>query len=262
MWLPFATENRVLWTCPEGRSMNPPYGPEIIHNCETCAERGHSLFCNLSDEAITQLNEIQSVASYPQGTVLFREGQDAQGIFILCYGRAKLSTSPADGKTIILRIAEAGEVLGLNSAMASRPYDLTAKSMDPTQANFISTGDFTHFLSQHGEAAVRVAQQLSENYHSACQEIRQLGISGSASEKMARLLLEWSAQHGGHGSKDADVRLTMDLTHEEIAQLIGASRETVTRTFGDFKRKKLIEVEGVTVILRNKNALEKMVTHK
>ena len=262
MFLSFAAESRVLWACPEGRCMKSPYGLEIIDNCVTCAERGHYLFCNLSDEAIQQLNKIKSVASYPRGATLFLEGQDARGIFILCHGRAKLSTSAADGKTIILRIAEAGEVLGLSSAMANRPYDMAAELMEPTQANFISREDFTRFLSQHGQAAVRVAQQLSENYHSACQEIRQLGLSGSASEKMARLLLEWSTLHGGHVSKDADVRVTMNLTHEEIAQLIGASRETVTRMLGDFKKKKLIEVKGATVILRNKGALEKMVAHE
>lgn len=259
MWMTLAAETRVLWACPEGGSVKSPYGLEIIENCVTCTERGHFLFCNLSNHAVEQLNKIKSTATYPRGTTLFMEGQQARGIFILCEGRAKLSTSASDGKTIILRIAEAGEVLGLSSAMANRPYDLTAEMMEPSQANFISREDFTRFLAQNGEAAVRVAQQLSENYHAACQEIRQLGLSGSASEKMARLLLEWSTQHGGHTSKDAEVRVTMNLTHEEIAQLIGSSRETVTRMFGDFKKKKLIEVKGATVILRNKAALEKIV---
>ena len=262
MWMTLAAETRVLWACPEGRSVKSPYGLEIIESCTTCSQRGRFLFCNLSNQAIEQLNRIKSIATYPRGTTLFMEGQDARGIFVLCQGRAKLSTSAADGKTIILRIAEAGEVLGLSSAMANRPYDLTAELMEPTQANFISRDDFTRFLGQNGEAAVRVAQQLSENYHSACQEIRQLGLSGSASEKMARLLLEWSTHHGGHQDKDENVRVTMNLTHEEIAQLIGSSRETVTRMFGDFKKKKLIEVKGATVILRNKGALEKMVAHE
>ena len=259
MWLTFAAETRVLWACPEGRCVKSPYGLEIIDSCVTCSQRSHFLFCNLSNQAIEQLNRIKAVATYPRGTTLFMEGQEPRGIFVLCHGRAKLSTSAADGKTIILRIAEAGEVLGLSSAMANRPYDLTADVMEPTQANFISRDDFLKFLAQNGEAAVRVAQQLSENYHSACEEIRQLGLSGSASEKMARLLLEWSTHHGGHVSRDAEVRLTMNLTHEEIAQLIGSSRETVTRMFSDFKKKRLIEVKGATVILRNKSALQKIV---
>ncbi len=93
--------------------MKSPYGLEIIESCTTCKERGHFLFCNLSNQAVEQLNRIKSVATYPRGTTLFMEGQDARGIFILRHGRAKLSTSAADGKTIILRIAEAWRSAGL-----------------------------------------------------------------------------------------------------------------------------------------------------
>src|SRR5438045_8185725 len=101
------------------------------------------------------LQEIRSLAALPAGAVLWMEGQPTRGIFILCHGRAKLSTSSSDGKTIILRIAEAGELLGLSSTISDKPYEVTAETLEPTQANFISRHDFLAFLKAHGEAALR-----------------------------------------------------------------------------------------------------------
>ncbi len=180
-------------------------------------------------------------------------------MFVLCHGRAKLSTSSADGKTIILKIAEPGEVLGLSATVSGKPYEVTAELMEPSQANFIARQDFLNFLRDHGDASLRVAEQLSQNYHSAYEEIRSLGLSHSASEKLAKLLLEWAkGKDGKDGKEKGEVRLTVTLTHEEIAQLIGTSRETVTRALAELKKKQLVQVKGSTVVLRNKSALEKL----
>jgi CRP/FNR family transcriptional regulator, cyclic AMP receptor protein len=112
-------------------------------------------------------------------------------------------------------------------------------------------------LREHGEAALRVAQQLGETYHSAIAEMRTIGLSHSAGEKLARFLLDLSANQGEGKS---EVRLTLTLTHEEIAQMIGASRETVTRLFADFKKKQLLQVKGSTLIITNKVGLESVLS--
>jgi CRP/FNR family transcriptional regulator len=128
--------------------------------------------------------------------------------------------------------------------------------IEPGQANFIARDAFLHFLRDHGEVAVRVAQQLSLNYYTAYEEIRTLGLATSPSEKFAKLLLSWSP-NTGNGSEPAHLKLT--LTHQEIAEMIGTTRETVSRLFSDFKKKQLVQVKGSTLILRNRPALEKMV---
>jgi CRP/FNR family cyclic AMP-dependent transcriptional regulator len=239
-----------------------PYGLDIIESCLTCKMREDYLFCNLSAPSTKALEAIKSTAAYPKGALLFVEGQNSRGVFVLCHGRAKLSTSSADGKTIILKIAEPGEILGLSATVSGKAYEVTAELMEPSQANFITRQDFLNFLRDHGDASLRVAEQLSQNYHSAYEEIRSLGLSHSASEKLAKLLLEWAHDGKGKDSKGKDgkgeVRLTVTLTHEEIAQLIGTSRETVTRALADLKRKQLVQVKGSTVVLRNKAALEKL----
>jgi CRP/FNR family transcriptional regulator len=235
--------------------MRAPYGLEIIESCLSCPHREDRLFCNLTPPAVQKLAAITSSAAYPKGATLFVEGQSPRGVFVLCSGKVKLSTSSADGRSLILRISEPGEVLGLPATVTGKPYELTADVIEPTQANFISRADFLVFLREHGEAALRVAQQLGETYHSAIAEMRNIGLSHSAAEKLARFLLDLSANHD---EAKGEVRLT--LTHEEIAQMIGASRETVTRLFADFKKKQLVQVRGSTVIIKNKAGLESVVS--
>lgn len=236
--------------------MRAPYGLEIIENCISCPYKQDRLFCNLPPDAVKRLDEITTSATYPKGATLFVQGQAGRGVFILCTGHVKLSTSSADGKTLILKVSEPGDILGLPSTISGNPYEASADVLESCQANFIARADFLEFLKEHGEAAVRVAQELSGKYQAALNELKNIGLSHSAGEKLARFLLDWAArQNKGNGS----AKLTLSLTHEEIAQMIGASRETVTRLFADFKKKKLLEVKGSSVIIKNMNGLEQMV---
>ena len=233
-----------------------PYGLEIVENCLSCPQREDRLFCDLPRPAVEELASITSGAAYPKGASLFVEGQSPRGVFILCTGRAKLSTTSTDGKTLILRISEPGELLGLPGTMTGKPYELTAEVIEPTQANFIAREDFLRFLREHGEAAVRVAQQLAETYHLAIAEMRTIGFSHTASEKLARFLLDLCADHD---EATTEINLTLTLTHGEIAQMIGASRETVTRLFSDLKKRRLLEVKGSKVLIKDRPALQKLI---
>ena len=239
--------------------MHAPYGLEIIESCLRCPHRQERLFCNLPPVAVQRLASITSPSTHPKGATLFVEGQSPRGVYILCSGRVKLSTTSADGRTLIVRMSEPGEVLGLPATVTGSPYELTADVVEPTQANFIPRNEFLNFLRDHGEAALRVAQQLGETYHSAVSEMRTIGLSHSASEKLARFLLDWCSTNCPDKGKD-EARAHLTLTHEEIAQVIGASRETVTRLFSDFKRKQLVQVHGSMLIIPSKAALENLLS--
>jgi CRP/FNR family transcriptional regulator, cyclic AMP receptor protein len=240
-----------------GEHVRAPYGLEIIESCLNCPYRQERLFCDLPPAALERLNQITAASTQPKGALLFVEGQPPRGVYILCSGRVKMSTSSADGKTLIVRMCEPGEVLGLPSTVTDKPYELTAEVIEPSQVNFIPRADFLDFLRQHGEAALRVAQQLSETYHSAVAEMRTIGLSHSASQKLARFLLDWYASKT-NGKVGPEVRGQMTLTHEEIAQVIGASRETVTRLFGDLKKRKFLQVKGSMLIILDKSGLENL----
>ena len=238
--------------------MPSPYNIEIQNSCTACTRGTDQLFCNMSPAAMKTLDAIKFTSVYPKGSILFVDGEEPRGVFILCSGRAKLTTSSSEGRTLIVKIAEAGEVLGASATILGRPYEVSAETLEPSQLNFIKRDDFLRFLNTHTEACMHTAQQLSEKYQSAQRELRSLGLAQSTAEKLGKLLLDWCALHGEETPKG--IRLKVLLTHEEIAQMIGTTRETVTRMLSDFKRKKIVEVKGSTIVILRKEELERMVS--
>ncbi len=238
--------------------MPSPYNIEIQNSCTACTRGTDQLFCNMSPAAMKTLDAIKFTSVYPKGSILFVDGEEPRGVFILCSGRAKLTTSSTEGRTLIVKIAEAGEVLGASATILGRPYEVSAETLEPSQLNFIKREDFLRFLNTHTEACMHTAQQLSEKYQSAQREIRSLGLAQSTAEKLGKLLLDWCAMHGETTPKG--IRLKVLLTHEEIGQMIGTTRETVTRMLSDFKRKKIVEVKGSTIVVLKKEELERTVS--
>src|SRR5436309_15135760 len=134
--------------------MSPAYNFHIVENCLTCEFREDRLFCDLPDGVLQELQQMKAISVYPKGSLLCLEGQAPRGVFVLCTGRAKLSTTSSEGKSIILRIAEPGEVLGLTAAVSCTPYEATVETMEPSQANFISQSDFVHFLQEYPDVGL------------------------------------------------------------------------------------------------------------
>jgi len=238
---------------PVAAAAKTPYGLQVIESCLACPLEKNDIFCDLPPSALEGLDAISSSATYPKGAVLFVEGQDPRGVFIICNGRVKLSAASADGKSVILRISESGDVIGLPGTISGKTYEVTAEALEPIQANFIPRAPFLEFLRAHGEAALRAAEILSDIYHATYLEVRYLGLSGSAGEKLARFLLDFVNKQP---QSDGTLHAKLTLTHEEIAEVIGVSRETVTRLFASFKRKGLIEMHGATIVFSNKPGLE------
>jgi CRP/FNR family transcriptional regulator len=240
----------------DAKRARTPYGLQVVESCVSCPFVKDRIFCDLPRTVLAALDEISSTALYPKGAILFVEGQEPRGIFIICHGRVKLSAGSAGGRALILRIVDPGEIVGLPGTISGKPYEATAEAIEPIQANFIPRELFIKFLQEHGEAALRVAQMLSGIYHATCQEIRNIGLSGSAAEKLARFLLGEIPSKSDSGGENGPTRATFTLTHEEIAEMIGSSRETVTRLFAKFKRKKLLEVHGSTLVITNRAGLQ------
>jgi CRP/FNR family transcriptional regulator len=176
-------------------------------------------------------------------------------VFVVCNGRVKLSASARDGKTLILRIAEAGELVGLPATLSGEPYGVTGEVLEPTQANFIPREAFLNFLRENGVAALKVAQILGQIVHAGYRDIRSLNLPRSSVGKVSKFLLDWSDRYGRRERKS---QLKLTLTHEEIGQMVGASRETVTRILSDLRKKQVVQIKGSAVLIRNRSALEQL----
>jgi CRP/FNR family transcriptional regulator len=210
-------------------------------------------FNKLSPEAMKDLSSMAFASSYSPGMLLFSEKDSAPGIYIILEGEVKLSMNSSDGRRLILRIAKKGEILGLASALSGKPCEMTAETLYPAKIAPVSRRDFLNFLSRHPEAYQTVTEELSRDYTMACEQLRTVGLSNSAPEKLARLLLEWS-ENGK--TTDGAIHFRFPLTHGEIGEFIGASRETVTRTLSVFKSRHLVAFHGSTLTIPSKAALE------
>jgi CRP/FNR family transcriptional regulator, cyclic AMP receptor protein len=228
-----------------------PNGLQIIESCLTCPLSKDGRFCDLSQNLLATFDDLSSPATYARNAVLFVEGQKPRGAFVICNGRVKLSTSSADGKSIIVRVARAGQMVGLPGTISGDPYELTAEALEPLQAKFIPRDTFLHFLRQYSEAAVQAAKMLNQIYQATLAEVRYLGLSVRTAEKLARFLLDLPTFQSQN-----NMRATLTLTHNEIAEIIGTSRETVTRLLARFKHKRYIEVHGSTLVFTNRPGLK------
>jgi len=226
-----------------------------LRDCLHCSHRSQRMFCNLDPEALADFDSLGMPAGFESGIRIFEEDTPVSGVFVLCTGRVKLSCISKEGKTLILKIAVAGDVLGLGAVLSGEKYEVTAETIEPTQLKSIPRKEFLAFIERHGEASMHAAQALSEEYRAAFFDVKRLALSVSAAARLASVLLDWGRESG---CGQTQMRFTMTLTHEELASLIGSSRETVTRMLSRFKRDKLIEIRGATMLILAPDKLEHM----
>ncbi|MBK8464759.1 MAG: Crp/Fnr family transcriptional regulator [Chloracidobacterium sp.] len=230
-----------------------PNGLSIQEKCNECGLSRKGFFCHLPETDLHAFESIKITRSYPKRTTLFAEGQPAKGVYMLCQGKVKLSTCSPDGKMIILEVAEPGDVLGLSAALNGKDYETTAQVLELCQVNYVKTADLLRFLKTNPEACLNAAHQLSRNYQTAYRQVCSLGLSDSVADKLAKLFLGWSRGGISEGDK---VRIKNFFTHEEMAEMIGASRETVTRALKYFRENGLITVRGSELIILDKKLLK------
>lgn len=233
-----------------------PYGLEMIESCMSCKARGDGFFCRFSPKVLRGLDEVSHHTVMPAGAVLFVEGQTPRGVFLLCSGVVKLSATSKEGKVLVLKQSSAGEVLGLSAALSGTNYEVTAEAATACQLNFVARQDLMKLLQGESEVGANAAFALSREFQAAYREIQGLILARSSSGKLARLLLSSSVPMGVANS--TEFLFTSDMTHEEMAQRIGTSRETVTRWLAELKRKRLIRTRGDTLIIRDRAGLEAM----
>ena len=207
----------------------------------------------LPREVSRKLEKMSYELLYPSGTMLFGEGDPARGVYAVASGRIKLSIGAGNGKTLILRLAEPGDVIGLPATLSGSTYEVSAHAIGPCRVSFVKRDAFLQFMATHREVSLAVCEQLRKIYSSACFEIRRIGLSHSAGEKLAKLLVEWPASNG-----ERPDRIRFVFSHEEVGQMIGSSRETVSRAFATLKKKGLAEVKGSVLHIHDRTALQEI----
>ena len=235
--------------------MSSPYGLELVESCLGCKLPRKRSFCALAQQSLETFEKIKFANLLPKGSTLYVAGQKAGGIYLVCAGKVKLCTKVSNARTMIVRIAGPGEVLGIHACLLGTPHEFTAETVQASQIVFVRVEDFVAFLNQDEQACWKAALALGRECQEAHKMIRGVGLAHSASERLARLMLDMSAigQAMGDG-----VRVEVALTQKEIAQAIGMSRETVWRKLNEFREKGLAVLDGSTLLIQNRAELKRL----
>jgi CRP/FNR family cyclic AMP-dependent transcriptional regulator len=193
---------------------------------------------------------------HPRGKILFAEGEPARGVHVLRTGRAIVSISSSEGRVVILRLAQAGEVLGLNSVLRNAAYETTVKTIEACRTDFISHAELIELMRNSQAATQAILEILSRELSELTNRARSLVLPQTACARLASLLLEWTKQNGLEMSQT--MRFDKVFTHEEIAQMICSSRETVTRLLASLNRSRLIRMTHSSILICDRAALQKL----
>ena len=204
----------------------------------------HDMSWRLPPETLSDLDAISELVEYRDGATLMRQGEPPRFVRILCEGRAKISTSSQEGKNLLLNIVCAGATLGLVSAVRQVKHETTAEAYGPCAANKIAAQDFVDFLFRHRDASWQVMRMLADENHELLVNARRVALSGTVAGNVAKLLLDWGTSIIANNDKK---QFKMVLTHQEIAEMVGSTRETVTRTLATFRQHGWIRIHGASV---------------
>jgi CRP/FNR family transcriptional regulator, cyclic AMP receptor protein len=226
----------------------------MLENCLLCKARKPGWFCHLSPVAMVEYDALGTHAVLPTGSILFTEGQVPRSVSVVCGGRVKLTKSSRDGKTLLVKIANPGSVLGLSAALSKTPYEVTAEALEYTQVKTFQQQDFLHFIQCHVEGSLHAAESLSNEYRSVLSDACRLALSSSIAGRLAHLLLELVIENGA--AHDTQPEILMSLKQEDLASMLGSSRESISRILNDFRRRGIVSVKGTRMTILRKEALE------
>lgn len=224
-----------------------------MNKCLSCPVREEDGFCKVSDEAREFLINHSVAVEYPRGSVMFREGDSADSVYVLCSGRFKVSTTSQEGRTMILRIAGPGSVLGMSAALSKTRHETTAEALEPSRVRVMRTRALEMLLREHPETALGAAKTLAAEYQAAFKEARRIALPETPAGRVACLLLDWMED----GERNS-ATITMPLTHDEVASMTATTRETVTRTLSRFRKEGIIRSKGVLLTILQPNALQQL----
>ena len=221
------------------------------HSCSTCPL--HRSFCHFPEKLRVAFEGLKSTVSYRKGEVVFHEADRCHSVFAVCEGSVKLITASSEGRVLLLRFAQPGEMLALAEAVRGPgPYACSAIAAEPSILAVIPRDIFMRFISSYPEASVALTVALSEQYKFAQRETKFLGMGDTSTIRLAHLLLEWSARPVAAAESQ---HIPLHVTHSDLAQAIGSTRETVTRILSNLTRDHLIERRDDEIVILHADEL-------
>ena len=237
---------------------HPPAPRTHAHPCAGCPVAGS--FCSFSPEVRAVFDGLKTATSLEKGDVAFHDAGPCHSVFVVCSGRMKLVMSSKEGRSLLLRFAGRGQLLGLPEAMLpDTRYQSSAIAVEPTVLAVIPRETFQRFIGSYKEACAHLNYTLSEQYRLAQREARFLALGDTSTARLAHLLLEQIAQSGV--LMEDGIHIPLHVTHFELAQSIGSTRETITRVLGHLHHRGVLDRTEDGIVVHAPEELDRLVTY-
>jgi CRP/FNR family transcriptional regulator, cyclic AMP receptor protein len=223
--------------------------------CAACSNRRPGWFCSLGSAVLADLELATSNISLPAQASLFTQGEEARCLYLICGGYLKLVAGDVEDRQMIVRVAGPGSMLGLYAVLSHGVYEVSAESLTSAQLRPVERQRFLAFLDEHKEAQMRAVQCICQEYRFALQDACRVALTETVAARLGRLLLELANQIGEQ-LEGGCFRFPLLLTHEEMASMTCTTRETVTRTLGQFRKDGWISIEDSLVTLHQPEKLQ------
>lgn len=219
--------------------------PPSIH-CETCQSRGASVFCDLSDTHLKEIDTAKTTNRYHPHQIVFYEGNQPLGLYCIASGKVKIYKMDEEGHQQIVRLAGSGDIIGYRSLLSGEPYSASAETLEEAQICFVDKKTFLHVLETHPATVSHVMTLLAKDLGQAEKQMVNL-THKNIRERLAELFLVFEKKYGEKTSKGT--KLNIALSREELAELIGTTQESAIRLISEFKLDGLITAQGREIIL-------------
>lgn len=206
------------------------------------------LFADLSDAEIERVAELARERAYPKGSVILFEDDPGDALYVVVTGSVKVVLIGEDGREVILSVLKEGEFFGEMALIDDEPRSAHVIAMEDANLLVLRREDFQQRLREAPGMAAGLLRALSRRLREADSKIGGLVLL-DVNGRVATLLLRMADENDG-------IHITRRLTHHTIAQMVGSSRETVSRTMRELAERDLIEVTRTAITIRNRRALE------
>jgi CRP-like cAMP-binding protein len=229
---------------------------KIVKDCQLCKIRSSAIFNSINEQEVEKLNSCKTTHEYKRGQVIFYEGNPSLAVYCIHSGMVKLFKSGYSGEEFVIRLLGPGEIIGFRALLADEPFAATAQAVSDTQICIISREDFLDVLNSSPELSFNVMAKLAvdlriseEHFLSRAQE--------NVKQRTARMLLQ--LLETSNEISDNDSKISVPLLRSEMAQVVGTTPETLSRTLRGLAQMGILKLTRADISVTNENKLRAII---
>lgn len=210
-------------------------------------------FTNLQESDLIKINEITIQRNYRKGSIIFMEGDTGEAFYFIKSGKVKIYKTSPDGRELIFAILSEGDVFAEVTLFNDIKYPASAEVLEDASLGMIKNQDLEGVISKNAELALAIIKVLSRKLFNSQQKVKELAL-GDTFMRTAQTIIKLAEEHGKKTDEGLEVKL--DISRQELANMIGTARETVSRALSQFKKEGSVDISGKKIIVKDMQKLK------